>query len=184
MASTEHMRAHHSLRSQQKREAVLHAARAMIRSGIEIEWATLARGAGVSEKFIHDKKHADVKAQVREMIAVQSGRQAERAVAADQTTIASLRAELLNLRAQLGRKDAQIAVLERKLSRQVGQRLEAELPRAPGSLIEQAERASQRAVELERRAGELQAQLDERDREILALRDSLRKTIRERNAGS
>jgi len=184
MASTEHMRAHHSLRSKQKREAVLHSARAMIRSGIEIEWATLARRAGVSEKFIHDKKHADVKAQVREMIAVQSGRQAEREVAADQTTIASLRAELLNLRAQLGRKDAQIAVLERKLSRQVGQRLEAELPLPPGSLIEQAERASQRALELERRAGELQAQLDERDREILALRDSLRKTIRERNAGS
>jgi hypothetical protein len=35
------------------------AARAMIRSGIEIEWAALARRAGVSEKFIHDKKHAD-----------------------------------------------------------------------------------------------------------------------------
>ena len=156
----------------------------MIRSGIEIEWAALARRAGVSEKFIHDKKHADVKAQVREMIAVQSGRQAEREVAADQTTIASLRAELLNLRAQLGRKDAQIAVLERKLSSQAGQRLEAELPRPPGSLIEQAERASQRALELERRVGELQVQLDERDREILALRDSLRKTIRERNAGS
>ena len=184
MPSTEHMRAHHSLRSQQKREAVLHAARAMIRSGIEIEWATLARTAGVSEKFIHDKKHADVKAQIREMIAVQSGRQAEREVAADQTTIASLRAELLNLRAQLGRKDAQIAVLERKLSSQAGQRLEAELPRPPGSLIEQAERASQRALELERCAGELQAQLDERDREVLALRDSLRNAIRERNAGS
>ena len=184
MASTEHLRAHHSVRSEQKREAVLHSARAMIRSGIEIEWAALARRAGVSEKFIHDKKHADVKGQVREMIAVQSGRQAEREVAADQTTIASLRAELLNLRAQLGRNDAQIAVLERKLSRQAGQRLEAELPRAPGSLIEQAERASQRALELERRVGELQAQLDERDREILALRDSLRKTIRERNAGS
>jgi chromosome segregation ATPase len=184
MASTEHLRAHHSVRSEHKREAVLHAARAMIRSGIEIEWAALARRAGVSEKFIHDKKHADVKAQVREMIAVQSGRRAEREVAADEATIASLRAELLNLRAQLGRKDAQIAVLERKLSRQAGQRLEAELPRAPGSLIEQAERASQRALELERRVGELQAQLDERDREILALRDSLRKTIRERNAGS
>jgi hypothetical protein len=62
MASTEHLRAHHSARSEQKREAVLHAARAMIRSGIEIEWAALARRAGVSEKFIHDKKHADVKA--------------------------------------------------------------------------------------------------------------------------
>ena len=184
MASTEHLRAHHSVRSEQKREAVLHSARAMIRSGIEIEWAALARRAGVSEKFIHDKKHADVKGQVREMIAVQSGRQAEREVAAGQAAMASLRAELLNLRAQLGRKDAQIAVLERKLSRQAGQRLEAELPRAPGSLIEQAERASQRALELERRVGELQAQLDERDREILALRDSLRKTIRERNAGS
>jgi chromosome segregation ATPase len=183
MACTEHLRAHHSLRSQQKREAVLSAARVMIRSGIPIEWAALARRAGVSEKFIHDKKHADIKAQVREMIAAQADRQAERQVAEDQATIGSLRAELLNLRGQLQRKDGQIAVLERKLSHQAGQQLEAELPRPPGSLIEQAERASQRVLELERRVGELQAQLDERDREVLALRDSLRKTIRERNTG-
>ena len=121
MARTEHLRAHHSLRSQQKREAVLQAARAMIRSGLEIEWAALARRAGVSEKFIHDKKHADIKAQVREMVAQQTGRQIERAVAEEQATVASLRAELLNLRAQLKRKDAQLAVLERKLSLKAGQ---------------------------------------------------------------
>ena len=184
MASTEHLRAHHSLRSQQKREAVLSAARAMIRSGLKVEWVSLAARAGVSEKFIHDKKHADVKAQVKEMIAGQAGRQAERQAAEDQATIASLRAELLNLRAQLKRKDAQLAVLERKLSLQAGQELEAELPRLPGSVLEQAERASQRALELERRVGELQTLLDERDREVLALRDSLRKTIRERNTGT
>ena len=184
MAATEHVRAHHSLRSERKRHAVLQAARAMIRSGLQIEWVALAGRAGVSEKFIHDKKHADVKAQVKVMIAVQSGRQAEQEAAADQVTIASLRAELLNLRAQLRRKDQQMAVLERKLSLQAGQQLKVELPRSPGSLIEQAERAAQRALELEGRVGELQAQLDEREREILALRDSLRKTIRERNTGT
>lgn len=184
MSSIEHLRAHHSTRSEQKREAVLSAARAMVRSGIQVEWAALARRAGVSEKFVHDKKHADIKAQVKEMIAVQSGREAEREVAADQMTIASLRAELLNVRAQLGRRDAQLAVLERRLSLQAGRELEAELPRPAGSLIEQAERASQRALELERRVGELQSQLGEREREILALRDSLRKTIRERNTGT
>ena len=184
MASTEHLRAHHSVRSEQKREAVLHAARAMIRSGIQIEWAALARRAGVSEKFIHDRKHADIKTQVGEMIAQRAGQRAEREVAEDRVTMSSLRAELLNLRAQLKRKDAQIAVLERKLSLQAGRELEAELPRSPGSMIEQAERAAQRALELERRVSELQSQLDEREREILALRDSLRKTIRERNAGS
>ena len=58
------------------------------------------------------------------------------------------------------------------------------LPRPPGSLIEQAERGTQRAPTLEGRLGELQAQLDEREWEILALRDSLRKTIRERNTGT
>src|SRR5206468_11925574 len=97
MVNTEHLRAHHSLRSEQKRQAVLQAARAMTRSGIQIEWAMLARRAGVSEKFIHDKKHADIKAQVREMIALQAGRQSEREAAEDRVTIASLRAELLNL---------------------------------------------------------------------------------------
>ena len=101
MASIEHLRAHHSLRSQQKRQAVLSAARAMIGAGIQIEWAALARRAGVSEKFIHDKKHADIKAQVAEMIASQAERQAERQVAEDRVTITSVRAELLNLRAQL-----------------------------------------------------------------------------------
>lgn len=156
----------------------------MIRSGLQIEWVALAARAGVSEKFIHDKKHADVKAQVKEMIAVQSGRQVEHEAAADQVTIASLRAELLNLRAQLRRKDQQMALLERKLSLQAGRQLEVELPRPPGSLIEQAERAAQRVRELEGRVGELQAQLDEREREILALRDSLRKTIRERNTAT
>jgi hypothetical protein len=184
MASTEHLRAHHSLRSEHKRETVLQAARGMIRSGLQIEWAALARRAGVSEKFIHDKKHADIKAQVKEMIAAQADRQTERQAAEDGATIASLRAELLNLRAQLRRKDQQLAVLERKLSLQAGRELEAELPRQPGSLIEQAERASQRALELEGRVGELHAQLDEREREIVALRDSLRKTIRERNTGT
>ena len=184
MASTsEHLRAHHSLRSQQKREAVLQAARSMIRSGIQIEWVALARRAGVSEKFIHDRKHADIKAQIREMIAAQTGRQAEREAAEGQAMLASLRAELLNLRAQLKRKDAQLRVLERKLSLHAGQQLETELPGQRGSLLEQAERASQRALEFEGRVRELEAQLDERDREILALRDSLRKTIRERNTG-
>jgi hypothetical protein len=184
MATTDHLREHHSLRSQHKREAVLQAARAMIRSGIQVEWAALARRAGVSEKFIHDKKHADIKAQIGEMIAAQAGRQAEREAAEDQATIASLRVELLNLRAQLGRRDQQLAVLERKLFHQAGRELEAEFPRLPGSVLERADCAAQRALELERRVAELQAQLDEREREILALRDSLRKTIREQNTGS
>lgn len=184
MAATEHLRAHHSLRSQQKRQAVLQAARTMIGAGIAIEWAALARRAGVSEKFIHDRKHADIRAQVAEMISSQADRQAERQVAEDRVTITSLRAEMLNLRAQLRRKGEQLVVLERKRSVQTGRELEAELPRPPGSLIERTERASERALELEARVGELQAHLDERDREILALRDSLRKTIRERNAGS
>ncbi len=118
------------------------------------------------------------------MIAVQAERQAEHEAAADRVTIASLRAELLNLRAQLRRKDQQVAALERKLSLQAGWELEAELPRPAGSLIEQADRASQRALELERRVDELQVQVDDREREILALRDSLRKTIRERNTGT
>jgi hypothetical protein len=65
MAATEHLRAHHSLRSERKRQAVLQAARAMIRSGLQIEWVALAARAGVSEKFIHDKKHADARRRLR-----------------------------------------------------------------------------------------------------------------------
>ena len=184
MASSQHLRAHHALRSQQKRDAVLLAARTMIRQGLAIEWVTLAARAGVSEKFIHDRKHADVKAQIKQMIAEASGRAAEHADAQGEATIASLRVELLNLRAQLQRKDQQLRFLEGRLSRCAGAQLEAELPSQPGSTLEQAERAQQRAFELEARVRELDAVIDERDRELLALRDSLRKTIRERNAVS
>jgi len=182
MAATDHLRAHHTLRSQQKRDAVLLAARAMIRQGLAVEWVTLAARADVSEKFVHDPKHADVKTQIKEMIADAAGRAAEQSAAQGEATIASLRVQLLNLRGQLQRKDLQLQLLERKLSHYAGQQLEAELPLAPGSILEQAERAQQRALELETRVRELDATLDERDREILGLRDSLRKTIRERNA--
>ncbi|MGO9973365.1 MAG: hypothetical protein ACLP01_11265 [Solirubrobacteraceae bacterium] len=51
-------------------------------------------------------------------------------------------------------------------------------------MLENAERADQRALELEGRVRELEALVDERDREILALRDSLRHTIRDRNTGA
>ena len=156
----------------------------MVRSGMQVEWVTLAARAGVSEKFIHDPKHADIKARVKEMIAAASGREAERQTAEDLATIASLRVELLNLRAALKRKDTALGVLERKLSRYAGRELEAELPFQPGSVLENAERAEQRVLELEGRVRELEALLDERDREILALRDSLRQTIRERNTSA
>ena len=48
-------------------------------------------------------------------------------------------------------------------------------------MLEQADRAGRRALELEARVSELETLLDEREREILGLRDSLRATIRERN---
>jgi hypothetical protein len=51
-------------------------------------------------------------------------------------------------------------------------------------VLEHAERAAQRALGLEGRVREVEALLDERDREILALRDSLRQTIRERNTSA
>ena len=183
MASTEHLRAHHSVRSQQKREAVLSAARAMIHAGLTVEWVSLAARAGVSEKFIHGQTHADVKAQVKEMIAGQAGRQAERQVAEDQATIASSRAELLDLRAQLKRNDARLAVLGTSCRFKPVRSLRRS---SPACLLRclSGPRARATALELERRVGELQTLLDERNREVRALRDSLRKTIRERNAGT
>ncbi len=75
MASTEHLLVHHSLRSQQKREAVLRPRGRWSAPGSRSN-GPRSPAAGVSEKFIHDRKHADVKAQVREMIAAQAGRQA------------------------------------------------------------------------------------------------------------
>ncbi len=184
MASTEHLRAHHNLRSEQKREAVLRAARAMVRSGMQVEWVTLAARAGVSEKFIHDPKHAehqgagqrDDRRGVRARRRASDGRgPGDDRLAAGRVAQPPRRAGAQGHRGRLAR--AQALPLRRP-------ELKSELPFQPGSVLENAERADQRALELEGRVRELEALVDERDREILALRDSLRHTIRDRNTGA
>ncbi len=131
MASTEHLRADHNLRSEQKREAVLRAARAIVRSGMQVEWVRSPLARACLRSSSTTQSTPNIKARVKEMIAAASGRDAERQTAEDLATIASLRVELLNLRAALGRKDTAVGLLERKLSRYAGRSSSLSFPSSP-----------------------------------------------------
>jgi hypothetical protein len=75
---------------------MLRAARAMFRSGVQS--GSLSRAAPASQRsFIDDRRHADINAQVKEVIATQTGHQVERQAPEDQAAIASLRVQRLNL---------------------------------------------------------------------------------------
>jgi hypothetical protein len=144
-----------------------------------VRWAS----GSFSQTLVHDLKHADIKAQVKEMIATGAGRESERRRPRTNRRsrhCARRAAEPPHSDQAQGRVDrrARAQALPARRARARGR-----APPQPGSVLEQADRAGQRVLDLEARVREVEASLDERDREILGLRDSLRATIGERNTG-
>jgi hypothetical protein len=174
----EHLSKHHRLISQQKRDAVLHAADAMIDQGVAFHWTTLARRARVSVKFINDPKHHDLKEQVKEKLAAAYQQHAVEAVAQSNQTAAQLRVKVANHAAQLRRQQTVIRLLERKLGEQLGNEIAGELPAITGAALA-TKPDGDRITELERRVVELEDHLLERDQTIDGLRTALRKAIRD-----
>jgi hypothetical protein len=173
----DHLTEHHRLISQQKRAAVLLAADAMIEQGVAFHWATLARRARVSVKFINDPKHRDLKEHVRQKLAAAYDQQAAHAVAASSATAAQLRVKVANQAAQLRRQDHVIKVLERKLGEHLGSEIARDLPAMTGAALS-SKPETERIGELERRVIELEDELLARDQTIDALRTALRQGIR------
>jgi hypothetical protein len=112
---------------QRGQEHRVHAALdALLAAGREATVTAVARHAGVSRKFIYS--HPPLRAQI-EQRALQAAAQAG-APLHDQArlTIASLRADAANYRAQSQRLRQQVTVLERRLSELLGQQVATDLP--------------------------------------------------------
>lgn len=116
--------AQRQLASQLKRERVIAAVDARLAAGQELSVSGLARQAGVSRKFIY--AHPDLRAQI-EQRAQQAIDGKPRAVTSGQVTIASLRADAANAKAQNRRIREQLRALEQRLSEALGQQIAVEI---------------------------------------------------------
>lgn len=175
--SGEAMVAHRRLDSQVKRERVAAATRARLAAGEELTIAAIARQAGVSRKFIY--AHPDLRAQI-EHRAIQATTRTTSAAAADsRVSVASLRADLANAKAQGHRLRQQVRALEQRLSltlgREVAEQLgpddHAELPDELRRAAASRARAQLRDPGAARRAREEPDAVREINRELLTDRN-------------
>jgi chromosome segregation ATPase len=169
----EAMVARRRLDSQLKRERVIAAVDARLAAGQELSVAALARQAGVSRKFIY--AHPDLRAQIEQRAERAIDGATPRAVARGEVTIASLRADAANAKAQNQRLREQLRALEQRLSQALGHQIVDELDpaggQAPDQLRAALEEAQTRVFELEEALADAREELEavrEINRELLA----------------
>jgi hypothetical protein len=170
------MAAHRRLDSQVKRERVAAAVDARLAAGHELTIAAIARQAAVSRKFIY--AHPDLRAQIEHRALQASARDTSSAIAAGQISMASLRADAANGRAQNHRLRQQLRALEQRLSETLGREVANEL--GPGD----ADRPEELRAELEAahaHAFELGEALAETREELDAAREINRELLADRN---
>jgi chromosome segregation ATPase len=171
--SGEAMVARRRLDSQLKHQRVIAALDARLAAGQDLSVAGLARQAGVSRKFIY--AHPDLRARIEERAEQANRAGTARAVADGRVTIASLRADAANAKAQNHRLREQLRTLEQRLSMLLGQQIASEIDPAgyepPDQLRAQLESALARVFELEEALADSREELDavrEINRELLA----------------
>lgn len=170
------MVAQRRLDSQLKHERVIAAVDARLAAGHELSIAALARHAGVSRKFIY--AHPDLRDRI-EQRARQSAETGTSSAAADgRVTIASLRADAANAKAQNARLRVQVRALEQRLSAMLGRQIASEIDpigyEPPDQLRAQLERAQAHVFELEETLADTREELEavrEINRELLAGRN-------------
>jgi uncharacterized coiled-coil protein SlyX len=167
------MVAQRRLDSQLKHERVIAAADARLAAGHELSIAALARQAGVSRKFIY--AHPDLRDRIEERARQSAGTGTSSAIADGRVTIASLRTDAANAKAQNARLREQVRTLEQRLSAMLGQQIANEIDptgyEPPDQLRAQLERAQERVFELEETLADVQEELEavrEINRELLA----------------
>jgi hypothetical protein len=121
----EAMVARRRLDSQVKREQVIAAVDARLATGQQLSVAALARQAGVSRKFIY--AHPDLRARIEQRVRQSTEAGTARAVADERVTIASLRADTANTKAQNERLRKQVRALEQRLSVTLGRQIASEI---------------------------------------------------------
>ena len=167
------MVAQRRLDSQLKHERVIAAVDERLAAGHELSIAALARQAGVSRKFIY--AHPDLRDRIEQRArqSVETG--TSRAVADGRVTIASLRADVANGKAQNARLREQVRALEERLSAVLGRQIASELDltgyEPPAQLRAQLQRAQAQVFELEETLADAREELEavrENNRELLA----------------
>ncbi|MFN8215706.1 MAG: DUF6262 family protein [Solirubrobacterales bacterium] len=159
-ARGEAMAASRRLDSQLRRERVIAAVDARLAAGEELSIAAVARQAAVSRKFIY--AHPDLRAQIAERARRHHRHRGAAAVADGQVTVASLRTELANARADNHRLRRQVEALEQRLSEALGHEVAEELE--PGA---------ERPEELRRRLELAEAEVFERGEALADAREEL-----------
>ncbi len=169
----EAMVAHRRLDSQLKRQRVIAAVEARLVAGQELSIAALARHAGVSRKFIYT--HPDLRAQIEHQARQSVETRRSRAIADGAVTIASLRADAANAKAQNRRLGEQLQALQQRLSETLGRELASQIDHTayetPDELRAQLDTAQARVFELEEAFADAQEELEavrEINRELLA----------------
>ena len=163
------------LESQLKRERVLAAVDALLAGGQEPGIAAIARHARVSRKFIYT--HPDLRAQIQQRAHQNTTRTSAQASADARVSVASLRADLANAKAQNHELRKQRRTLEQRLSETLGQQVAEELgPDSPPTqqLRSELGRARAQIFELTESLAEAREELDavrEINRELLAERN-------------
>jgi chromosome segregation ATPase len=172
-AHSEAMIAVRRLDSQVKHQRVLATVDARLAAGHELSVAGIARQAGVSRKFIY--AHPDLRAEIEQRARRSATTGATSAVADARVTIASLRADAANAKAQNTRLRDQLRNLEHRLSLTLGREIASEIDpdgyEHPDQRQVQLEAAHARAFELEEALADAREELEavrEINRELLA----------------
>lgn len=157
--------------STRRRERVLGAIEAALRSEGGITVSSLARAARVDRTFIY--RHPDLLERVHAAAAAPppDGRQAA-------VSRASLRADLANAMEQNRRLTTRIRQLEKRLSQSLGAEVWAESGLGAAADIDQLQR---QMVLLEQQLSQKQQELDDRTEELEAARDANRDLTRALN---
>lgn len=111
-----------------KRARVLHEVEAAAAAGEALSYSELARRAGVDRSMFYGPASASLRADIDAALARATEDQARGRSAGTKASLASLRSELANQKAIVKRQADQIAALEKRLSRLLGQQLVADLP--------------------------------------------------------
>jgi chromosome segregation ATPase len=169
----EAMVAQRRLDSQLKHQRVIAAVDAHLAAGQELSIAALARSAGVSRKFIY--AHPDLRDRIEQRARQSAAACTSRAVADGRVTIASLRADAANAKAQNTQLREQVRALEERLSAMLGRQIASEIDPAgyepPDQLRAHLEQTQAQVFELEETLADTREELEavrEINRELLA----------------
>jgi chromosome segregation ATPase len=165
------------LDSATKQARVRAAIEDMIASGDTLTVADLARRAKVSRRFIYD--HPELRADAEHQAAISAARHSQAVSAQTAVTVASLRADLANIKAANQRLQKELAALRHRLGHTLGQEVLADI--ACDELTAVAAIAAPRLAELEHAHFETQEALTQRTEELEAARQINRELLERLN---